>query len=68
MKTTKTLNFTESQIKAMTQFREEVFHPMCDFLDEHCELCPFSEACFDIVTFLDKAITDKHWNVPTKGE
>ena len=68
MKIKKVLSFTDEDVKAVTKFRTEVFHPMCNLLENHCELCPFNDACSNIEEFLDKIVTDKHWYVPERGE
>lgn len=68
MKIKKVLSFTDEDVKAVVKFRAEVFHPMCALLENHCELCPFNDACANIEEFLDKIVTDKHWYVPERGE
>ena len=68
MKFEKALLFNETEVKIMTQFREEVIDSMCEILEGHCESCPFNEACKNIGEFLDDAIADRYWCVPTKGE
>ena len=67
MKIAKVLEFNAEDVKAIEHFRAQVFHPMCDILENHCELCPFNEACTNIDEFFDKVVTDKHWYVPERG-
>ena len=68
MKIVKALEFNKEDVAAIAHFRAHIFHPMCDILAHHCELCPFNEACTNIEEFLDKAITDKQWFVPEREE
>lgn len=67
MKIAKVLEFNEEDVKAMVHLRAHIFHPMCDILENHCELCPFNEKCVDLEEFFDKVITDKQWFVPERG-
>lgn len=64
MKIAKVLEFNEEDVKAMVHVRAHIFHPMCDILENNCELCPFNGACTDLEEFFDKVITDKQWFVP----
>ena len=68
MKIGKMVQFTREDIQTMVEFRLEIFHPMCDILENQCELCPFGQACSDIEEFLDEAITHSYWDVPQKEE
>lgn len=66
MKIKKVLEFNEEDVKAMVHVRAHIFHPMCDILENHCELCPFSGSCTDLEEFFDKVITDKQFFVPER--
>lgn len=68
MKIAKVLEFNEEDVKAMVHLRTHIFHPMCDILANHCELCPFNETCSNLEEFLDKAITDKQWFISESEE
>lgn len=68
MKIKKVLDFEKADVQAIVKFRAEVFHPMCNILENHCELCPFNNACSEIEEFLDCIITKQQWFVPERGE
>lgn len=68
MKIKKVLSFTDEDVKVVMKFKAEVFYPMCNILENHCELCPFNKACSNIEDFLNEIITDKQWYVPERGQ
>ena len=67
MKIKKVLTLNEEDTKSIQHFRAEVLHPMCDLLENHCELCPFNDmGCSDLEDFLTELCEKGEWVIPTR--
>ena len=47
------IKYSEEEVKIAQDFRERIFHPICDAIDNRCSVCPFSDACGAVEDFLN---------------
>lgn len=53
------IKYAEEEQKIAQDFRERIFHPICNAIDNNCSICPFNDACSAIEDFLDNIQRNK---------